>query len=47
MNMEFRKDARHTEYEFFADKIFDPRYSNLVQGIDHIETVIDTRLWPF
>ena len=38
---EFRKDARHTEYEFFADKIFDPRYSNLVQGIDHIETVID------
>lgn len=41
MNAEFRKDARHTEYEFFADKIFDPRYSNLVQGINHIETVID------
>lgn len=41
MNAAFRKEARHTEYEFFADKMFDPRYSNLVQGIDHIETVID------
>jgi len=38
---QFRKDARDTEYEFFGDKIFDPRYSNLVEGVDNLETVID------